>query len=108
MYHLGIVRHVIAPGAGTIAADESIQAVVRMWDDNLLILGVEPKIGKKLKSGNYVLADYTPLGPKARHRKLLITKILPQSDGNRLWSEFQDEFDRRRALVQAQQPMHRQ
>jgi hypothetical protein len=105
MYHLGIIRHVISPSnPGTIAADPSVQAVVRMWDDNLLILGVDAKIGKKVKEGSYVLADYTPMGPRARNRKLLITKILSQADGNRLWSEFQDEFDRRRAMMQNQMP----
>jgi len=106
MYHLGIVRHVIASGVnGVVGADVTVQAVVRMWDDNLLILGVETKIAKRLKKGDYVLADYTPLSPEARNRKLTLTKILPQPDGNKLWAEFQDEFDRRRNMMMQQQPM---
>jgi hypothetical protein len=106
MYHLGIVRHVIAPGVGgVVGSDTTVQAVVRMWDDNLLILGVEASIAKKLKKGNYVLADYTPLSPEARNRKLSLTKILPEADGSKLWAEFQDEFDRRRNIMQQQQPM---
>jgi hypothetical protein len=101
MYHLGIVRHVISPGSsGTVAADTSVQAAVRMWDDNLLILGVEAKIGSKLKAGDYVIADYSPMAAQARHRKLLITKILSQKDGSKLWAEFQDEWGRRRSMAQ--------
>jgi hypothetical protein len=106
MYHLAIVRHVISPSAkGTVAADSSVQAVLRMWDDNLLILGVDPKIGKKVKKGDYVLADYTPMGAKAKHRKLIVTKILPEPEGAKLWSEFQDEWGRRRSMAQPQQLM---
>ena len=106
MFHLGIVRHVISPGnRGTVSADSSVQAVMRMWDDNLLILGVDLKIGKRLKAGDYAIADYTPMGPKSRHRKLLITKILPEPEGAKLWSEFQDEWGRRRSMAQPQQIM---
>jgi len=54
-----------------------------------------------------VLADYTPMGPRARNRKLLITKIIPQAEGSKLWAEFQDEFDRRRAAVAQQQHIMR-
>ena len=103
MYHLGIVRHVIAPGKdGAVGSDASVQAVLRMWDDNLLILGVDAKIGKRIKTGDYILADYSPMGPKARHRKLLITKILSRTEGESLWAEFQDEWGRRRSMAQQQ------
>ena len=50
MYHIGIVQHVILPDRkGVISADASVQAVVRMWDNNLLILLVDKRIGKKIR-----------------------------------------------------------
>ena len=103
MYHLAIVRHVIASGTdGVVGSDATVQAALRMWDDNLLILGVDPKIAKKIRKGDYVLVDYTPVEADARNRKLIISKILPQTDGSKLWSEFQDELDRRRTLARQQ------
>ena len=96
MYHIGIVEQVISPEK-TVSADLSFQAVVKMWDDNLLMLGVDKKIGKKVKKGDYVIADYTPLAASSPHRKLLITKILPFDQGNAVWAEFKNEFERKRA-----------
>lgn len=103
MYHIGLVQHVIVPDKkGTISSDESIQAVVRMWDNNLLILLVDKKIGKKAKKGDYVLSDYTPMSPESRHRKLYVTKVLPQNEGSKIWKEFQNEFDRRKIAIEKQ------
>ena len=103
MYHIGIVQHVILPDRkGVISADASVQAVVRMWDNNLLILLVDKRIGKRVRTGDYVLSDYTPMSPTSKHRKLYITKILPKNEGSSIWKEFQTEFDRRKAAIEKQ------
>ena len=103
MYHIGTVQHIISPiGKGIISSDASVQVVVRMWDENLLIIGVDKKISKSIKKGDYVLADYTPMSPNSNHRKLLITKILPIEEGSKIWAEFQDEIERRK--LRPQQP----
>jgi hypothetical protein len=103
LYHIGMVQHVISPGRGIVGSDASVQAVVKMWDENLLILGVNRKIAKIVKKGDYVLADYTPLSDESPHRKLMLIKILPLEAGSRIWAEFQDEYDRRR-MRPVQQP----
>jgi hypothetical protein len=100
LYHIGIVQHIISPGKGVVSSDESVQAVVRMWDANLLILGVDSKISKKVKKNDYVIADYTPLSPDSGNRKLTIIKVLSLDEGSSIWAEFQDEFDKRRASFQ--------
>lgn len=106
MYHIGMVQHVISPGKGTASADSSVQAVVKMWDDNLLILGVDRKIAKLLKKGDYVIADYTPLAAGSANRKLSLVKVLTPESGSVIWAEFRDEFDRRRSASQPpQQPV---
>ncbi len=103
MYHIGMIQHIIYPDKnGVVSSDLSVQAVVRMWDSNLLILGVDKKISRKAKKGDYVLADYTPLAAESRHRKLTVIKLLPATEGSRIWAEFQDEVERRKALFQQQ------
>lgn len=103
MYHIGMIQYVILPDRkGVISADETVQAVVRMWDNNLLILLVDKKIGKRVKSGDYVLSDYTPMSPTSKHRKLYITKILPKNEGSKIWKEFEKEYTRRKVAIQQQ------
>jgi len=105
LYHIGIVEQVISPdGKGVISADTVVQAVVRMWDENLLIIAVDKKIGKNVKKGDYVLTDYSPMSASSQHRKLCITKILPQDSGSKVWTEFKDEFERRKAAMQQTPP----
>lgn len=102
MYHIGIVQHLIQPDkAGVISSDETVQAVIKMWDLNLVILGVDKKISKKVKKGDYILADYMPMAPESMNRRLSIVKIIPSSEGTKIWNEFQDEFRRR---ANSQQP----
>jgi len=99
MYHIGIVEYMISPSQkGMVSSDDTVQAVVRMWDENLLILLVDKKICNKVKKGDYVLSDYTPMTPTSKHRKLYITKILPKDEGSKIWNEFQAEADRRKNM----------
>src|SRR5271157_4118803 len=104
-----MVQHVVSPDrAGVVSSDESVQAVIKMWDDNLLILGVDKKLSKKLKRGDFVIADYTPMAAESPNRKMLIIKILPESDGNKIWGEFQDELEKKRAQQMSFQQMSQQ
>jgi ribose 1,5-bisphosphokinase PhnN len=100
MYHIGIIQQVLSPGKGILSSDSSVQAVVKMWDENLLILGVEKKIARSIKKGDYVLADYSPVSAASANRKLSLIKLLPTEVGSKVWAEFQDEYDRRRAKPQ--------
>ncbi len=105
MYHVGIVEHIISPAhKGVVSSDETVQAVVRMWDENLLILPVHKKIVKKIKKGQYVLNDYTPMSPVSRYRNLVVVKILPAKDGKKIWDEFKGELDRRKVMIKKMEP----
>jgi len=101
MYHIGKIVEVISPAKNKKikSTDKSIQVVVRMWDENLMIMAADPKISKNLLSGDYVIADYTPLNPKSPHRKMLITKVLPRDMGKKIWSEFQKELSRKKSAM---------
>lgn len=106
MYHIGIVKNVLRPDkkSGIISSDNSTQAVIQMWDENLLIIGVEKKLVPKLKEGSYVIADYTPLTPESNNRKMVIVKILPKASGAKLWRDFEAEFAKKKAKMSQQQP----
>ncbi len=103
MYHIGVVQHIITPGMkGVVSADASVQVVVRMWDNNLLILLVDKRIDKRVKKGDYVLSDYTPMSPTSKHRKLYVTKALPKKEGSQIWKEFEKEYVRRKSAIEKQ------
>lgn len=104
MYHIGIIEYIVSPKTkGVVSADDSVQALVKMWDNNLLILPVHKKISSKIKKGQYVLNDYTPMSPTSRYRNLFVIKILPEKEGKAIWKRFQEEFERRKAMIQKMQ-----
>jgi hypothetical protein len=105
MYHIGIIEYVISPkDRGVVSSDDSVQAVVKMWDGNLLILLVDKKISRKVKKGDYALSDYTPMSPESKHRKLYITKVLSKKEGSKIWKHFEKEYDRRKKAFRAKRP----
>ncbi|MBN1170226.1 hypothetical protein JXA56_04320 [Candidatus Micrarchaeota archaeon] len=101
MYHIGIVENIVSPKTkGVVSADDSVQALIKMWDNNLLILPVHRKISGSIKKGDYVLNDYTPMSPTSRYRNLFVIKILSEKEGKQIWQKFQEELERRKKLVQ--------
>ncbi len=101
MYHIGKVIEVISPlkDKKIKSADKSIQAVIKMWDDNVLILEVNKKIAGSLLPGDYVITDYSPVGPTSPYRKMLVTKVLPREKGKKIWTEFQKELSRKKSAL---------
>jgi len=110
MFHIGLVKRVLSPKSkNVISADASIQASLRMWDDNLLILEVDKKISGKVKEGDYVIADYQPLSEQSPYRRMVICKILRGDLGKRLFKDFNDEYQSKKkkkeeASAQSQAP----
>jgi len=106
MYHLGIIQKVLKPdkGGNIKSADDSTQAVIRMWDENLLIILVDKKLSSKLKEKDYVIADYSPVTPESPNRKMIINKILPKDLGKKMWHEFEQELERKKARMQESRP----
>jgi len=105
IYHIGKVIEVISTKGGIKSADATTQAVVRMWDENLLILKVDKKLANGIKKDDYVLADYTPLSEQSPYRKMTIVKILPNEKGEMIWHEFRAEYERRKQGDIKRQPM---
>lgn len=87
MFHPGKVVEVLVGGKQVLSSDSSVQAVIRMWDDNLVTLNVESKIAPKLKKEDVVLVDYTPM-EKIPAPKMKVCKILYGKTASEVWDAY--------------------
>lgn len=89
-FHVGVVEKVYPPdGKNILAAEQSTEARVLMWDENLMILKVHPNLAGKVKEGDYVLADYYPSPENTPNPRRVITKVLRGDAGKEAWDKFQ-------------------
>lgn len=105
MYHPGKVITLIGPKDGQVASsDQSTQATLRMWDENLLTLLVDAKLAPKMREGDLVLVDYRPIpGMRVPAPRQIVTKILRGPKAEAVWREYQLVLERiRRTQAQAQ------
>ena len=98
MYHPGKVIAVISPKEkGVASSDTSVQATMRMWDENVLTMLVAPKIAPRVREGDIVLADYRPeqgmTVPVPRHT---VVKILYGKTADKVWREYREVHDKRK------------
>ena len=95
MFHIGKVIEIFTgDDKSIIAFDNSTQALLDMWDENMITLGIDPHISKSIKKEDVVLVDYTATqtGPR-----MLVVKILRGDIGKRAWKQYRDHFDKMRA-----------
>jgi len=105
LYHIGKVFNVLKPGKDVLGCDESVQAVVEMWDRNVLTFMVHPKISAKIKKGDYVLVDYKPISEKAPIPRHTIIKIIKGKTADGVWKEYKRFFsEKQKKASQQQQP----
>ena len=101
MYHPGRVLEVFSTKDKNIyATDESTQAMLEMWDDNLITVLVEPQLDGKLKKDSIVLVDYRPMQDKAVPR-MTVVKILRGEVAKATWSKYKDHHKKRNAVTPA-------
>lgn len=90
MYHPGIVLEVFkAKDKNIQSSDNSTQATLEMWDDNLITVLVENRLSKSIKKGDVVLVDYRPM-PNAPVPRLTVSKILRGNSGKDTWKRYKD------------------
>lgn len=100
MYHPGKVLEIISTNNKDIkASDETTQAVVEMWDENQLTFLVEQKLSKKVKKGDVVLVDYTPISEKIPLPKHLIVKVINGKTGLSIWNSYKRYHDKNRQAM---------
>jgi len=104
MFHIGRVEKIVLPkGKGVVSADATVQAMVKMWDDNLLLLEVDQKIARDIREEDFVIADYRPMSADSPNRKMIVTKIVRGELGKAIWKGFAKEFDKRKAKTESGQ-----
>ena len=97
MFHPGKVLRVLNNGKDEISADGVAQAVIIMWDENLVTLEVSSKIKAKIKDGDIIIVDYRPMEklgvPVPRQT---ITKILKGKKAQEIWTEYTEYHEKRK------------
>jgi hypothetical protein len=92
MYHPGIVLEILSPNDKNVfAVDKTIQATLKMWDENLITVLVDSKIGQKIKKNDTVLVDYRPI-PNTSAPKLTVIKILKGNLAKTIWNTYKNHF----------------
>ncbi len=97
MFHPGRIISVFSGGKDEITADGVAQAVLLMWDENILTLEIHPKIRQRIKEGDVVLVDYRPADrltvpvPKQQ-----IVKIIRGKRGHALWTQYTEYHEKRK------------
>ena len=62
IHHPAEVLEIFKPNdSDTKSADEDTLATLRMWDENILTLVVDPKITNDVRVGDKVFVDYRPI-----------------------------------------------
>ena len=82
------------------SADDSTQATVEMWDENVFTCKVEKKIADKLKDNDVVLVDYSPYSEKVPIAKQTITKILYKKKAKEIWDKYKEHYQKKKKSVQ--------
>lgn len=96
MYHIGKVLEVWTGKA--VKGDDSVQATLEMWDENVITLRVDTKVSKQIRTGDFALVDYTPvvIGASAAPRQLVI-KVLESKAGERAWEVYKEFHKKQKA-----------
>lgn len=97
MYHPGKVMEIFnSKDKNVKSADASTQALLEMWDENMITVLVETQLNKDIKKGDVVLVDYRPLNNTPTPR-LTVTKILRGTSGKETWNVYKDHFRKQKA-----------
>src|SRR3989338_10923122 len=95
MYHVGRVIEIFSgDDKSVIAFDNSAQALLDMWDENMITVAIDSHLSKAIKKDDVVLVDYTATqtGPR-----MVVVKILRGELGKRSWKQYKEHFEKMRA-----------
>ncbi len=98
MFHVGRVLEVFsADDKSIIGFDNTAQALLDMWDENMITVAIDSHLTKSIKKDDIVLVDYTPsqTGPR-----MVVIKILRAEVAKRTWKNYKDNFEKLRAKGQ--------
>ena len=94
MYHVGKVLEVFSSDdKNVVSFDNAVQALLDMWDENMITVAIDSHLGKSIKKDDVVLVDYTntQTGPR-----MIVVKVLRGETGKRTWKQYKDHFEKMR------------
>ena len=96
-FHPGKILQILKPSSkNIISANASTQAVIEMWDENILTFTVAQKIASKAKKGDVVIVDYNPTSEKMQIPKTVITKILRGKIADETWKQYKEYLKKKK------------
>ncbi len=96
MYHVGRVLEVFTgDDKSVIGFDNTAQALLDMWDENMITVAIDSHLSKLIKKDDIVLVDYTPI--QSGQPRMAIIKILRGEIAKRTWKNYKDNFEKLRA-----------
>jgi len=91
MYHLARVLKLFHPDdKDIVAGDAAVQALLEMWDENVLTFRVHPLLSGKIKAGDIVLVEYDFKGPRIPDNT--VVKIVRGKTAKDAWQKMKDYF----------------
>ena len=101
MFHPGRVLMVFENDSKQVFGyDKSAQALVHMWDENLLVVGVETGLNQHIRENDVVLVDYSPVSQNLPMPRQVIVKVLRGDTAKKLWKQFEENHKKRRLDVE--------
>lgn len=99
-YHPGKILNIFSPkNKNVISADAGTQALLEMWDENILTAKVAAKILPKLKEGDYVIVDYNPISEQLKVPKVVVTKIIRGDLAKKMWRVYKTFLNKKKKQV---------
>ena len=102
-FHPGKILTIYKPKSkDVISADTTTQAMIEMWDENILTFTVDPKISTKIKKNDIIIVDYNPTSEKMQIPKTIITKILRGKTADETWKKYKEYFKKKQSQAKRQ------
>lgn len=97
MFHPGKVLEVLNPDSRFIkASDCSVQAIVKMWDENILTLNVAGGLENHIKKGSIVIIDYSPVSNHIAVPKYVIVKVIDEKFGKKIMEHYKKFYEQKK------------
>ncbi len=72
------------------SCDQTTQVMLEMWDENQMTFSVDPKISDKIKSGDFVIVDYSSMSPQYPIPRNTVVKVLSGDVGKEVWKDYKE------------------
>jgi hypothetical protein len=104
VYHPGKVLEMFPKKA----KEDSTQAMVEFWDENLSTVLVDRNIENTIKKGDTVLVDYYPAEAKPHNPRWIAVKVVEEKKAEAVWKRYKQHHSKLKMMQSStvMQPQH--